>query len=195
MNKKSGIVFTLVAVLLSLLSAQVQAANYKPTKGATEVMLSPVVINALVSQGITLSKIAPAKLVGQVARFPINGGSVEQPIASQLKASVNHTGGLSFKKKNVTVKVRRFIIDTTAGQLTGNVVANGLPLGRLPLFDLDLSQATIDNPTGKLAVKNVALKLTNTVADALNAAFKVGFVKGLMIGTANVQIDKMKLMK
>ena len=195
MNKKSGIVFTLVAVLLSLLSAQVQAANYKPTKGATEVMLSPVVINALVSQGITLSKIAPAKLGGQVARFPINGGSVEQPIASQLKASVNYTGGLSFKKKNVTVKVSKFIIDTTTGQLTGNVVANGLPLGRLPLFDLDLSQATIDNPTGKLAVKNVALKLTNTVADALNAAFKVGFVKGLMIGTANVQIDKMKLIK
>ena len=195
MNKKSGIVFTLVAVLLSLLSAQVQAANYKPTKGATEVILSPVVINALVSQGITLTKIAPAKLVGQVARFPINGGSVEQPIASQLKASVNHTGGLSFEKKNVTVKVSKFIIDTTAGQLTGTVVANGLPLGRLPLFDLDLSQATIDNPTGKLAVKNVALKLTNTVADALNTAFKVGFVKGLMIGTANVQIDKMKLMK
>ena len=148
MNKKSGIVFTLVAVLLSLLSAQVQAANYKPTKGSTEVMLSPVVINALVSQGITLSKIAPAKLVGQVARFPINGGSVEQPIASQLKANINHTGGLSFKKKNVTVKVSKFIIDTVAGQLTGNVVANGLPLGRLPLFDLDLSQATIDNPTG-----------------------------------------------
>ena len=195
MNRKSGIVFTLVALLLALLSAQAKAANYKPTKGFTEVVLSPVVINALVSQGVTLSKIAPAKLAGQVARFPINGGVVEQPIASQLKASINHTGGLSFKKKTTTLKVSKFIIDTTAGQLTGTVVANGLPLGRLPLFDLDLSQASINNPTGKLSVNNVGLKLTKEVADALNAAFKIGMIKGLVIGTASVQIDKMKRLK
>jgi hypothetical protein len=175
--------------------AEIPTVPYKTVKGFTQLTLSAGAINALATQGVILKPLSPAKLVGQTAKFTLNGGIAELPVGARLKASFNHIGGLSFKKKATTVNISKFIIDANSGLLTGNVSIMGKPLGRMPLFNMDLSKASVESPTGKLVVTNVGLSLTQTVADALNAAFKVGVAPGLPIGTARIQVDKTKLIK
>lgn len=175
--------------------AEIPTFPYKTVKGFTELTLSSGAINALATQGVTLKPLTPAKLMGQTAKFTVNGGLAELPVGARLKATINHIGGLSFKKKTTTVNISKFIIDTNSGFLTGNVAVLGKPLGRMPLFQINLANASVENPAGKLVIANVGLSLTQAVADALNAAFKVGVSQGLPIGTARIQVDKIKQIK
>ena len=175
--------------------AEIPTFPYKTVKGFTELTLSSGVINALATQGVTLKPLTPAKLMGQTAKFTVNGGLAELPVGARLKATINHIGGLSFKKKTTTVNISKFIIDTNSGFLTGNVAVLGKPLGRMPLFQINFANASVENPAGKLVIANVGLSLTQAVADALNAAFKVGVTQGLPIGTARIQVDKIKQIK
>ena len=67
------------------------------------------------------------------------------------------------------VELTTFIIDTTSAPvLTGLVIVDGTLLGRVPLFDLDLSEAIIRQKYRKLSIRNVVLTLTEAAAEALN---------------------------
>ena len=71
--------------------------------------------------------------------------------------------------------------------MTGLVVKDGTLLGRVPLFDLDLSASGIQLDEGVLKIKGVRLTLDKVAAGALNSFFGVSaFSGGFPIGTAKV---------
>jgi hypothetical protein len=194
--------FALVsAVSMILTSGLATPAISAPTAdfigGSTKVKLSSEFINALVSLNVTPGTIFKGKLRRGVASFPITSGAGD---LGTIKLEVNHQGGLSLKGGGTTVELTDFSITNLGGKpiLTGLVKANDNLVGRIPLFDLALSE----NPTVKASedaedhnvqlsqveLKNVKVTLSKDAADALNSVFKVtAFKPGLNIGTASVK--------
>ena len=87
------------------------------------------------------------------------------------------------------MKIEGFIIDTTGSQplINGLASANGSVIGRIPLFILDLSTATIGQTGSVLQISGVGVTLRSEAAAALNSVFATNaFVEGFNIGTATV---------
>jgi hypothetical protein len=88
------------------------------------------------------------------------------------------------------VQLTTFIVDLTgtAPVLTGLVIVNDNLVGRLPLFDLNLSQSGVSAKEQLVKVGNVAVTLTDKAAGALNGVFGItALSQGLAIGTATVR--------
>jgi hypothetical protein len=97
---------------------------------------------------------------------------------------------LSLTKGATRVELSSFAIEIEAGGslLTGLAVVNDTLVGRIPLFDLDLSGAGLGLNGNILKVDAVAATLNEDAANALNGIFGVtAFQKGLPIGTADVR--------
>jgi hypothetical protein len=88
------------------------------------------------------------------------------------------------------VELTTFIIDLNAATpvLTGLVIVNDNLVGRLPLFDLNLTASGVSAKNKQLKVTNVNVTLTDDAAKALNGVFKISaLAKGLPVGTATVR--------
>jgi hypothetical protein len=179
----------LVAAILTLASVRpaTAAPTVRPFGGVTSVQLSMDFIDALGSLNLTPAALAPGTLSEGVARFPIAGAGLDQ---ATLKGDVFHVGGLSLTNEGGTiVQLFNFIIDTTGEQavLTGLVAIDDDLVARVPLFNLDLTNAQVKPSPFSLAIRNVAMSLTADAATALNNAFGVNaFAEGFNIGTADV---------
>jgi hypothetical protein len=100
-----------------------------------------------------------------------------------LTAPISHSGGLTFTAGTTTLTLGDFVIDPVAGIL----YAHRSPVGRLPLFKVDLSAAVTTTPGIQAVVRGAKLSLTSEAAAALNSTFGVtAFAEGLTIGTADV---------
>jgi hypothetical protein len=154
--------------------------------GVTSVKLSGDFVGALQSLGVKPGTIAPTKLQNGKVNFPVVGGAID---LKTLAGEIIHSGGLTLTAGATQVRLQAFTIDTTgaAPVLTGLVVKNGALLGRVPLFDLDLSASSIQLDDGVLRIKGVRLTLDKVAAGALNGFFSVSaFNAGFPIGTAKV---------
>lgn len=174
-----------VAALLLTLSTPVFAEpTVQVAGGGTVVVLSTELVAALTSLSVTPDRIKPAKLKRGVAGFPILAGAID---LEDLRGDIFHSGGLSLTSATTTVELRNFVIDTLDGTvLTGLVSVNGDLVGRLPLFDLDLTEAPVINGR-RIVIDAVEVTLTAGAAAALNDAFDVSaFAAGLLIGEATV---------
>jgi len=143
-------------------------------------------VTALQTLGVTPWTIAPSRLRTAGANFPVTGGAVD---LKSLKGEIIHSGGLTLTAGKTQVRLQGFTIDTsgTAPLLTGLVTANGVLLGRVPLFDINLSGASVRVNDGILTITGVGLTLDKAAAAALNHVFDVkAFTSGLPIGTAKV---------
>ena len=163
------------------------------TGGSTAVRLSPSFLTALSSLGVNPAALYPGQLQTRddktYAVFPVTTGEVD---LGTLKAEVDHSGGLSLALAAKQVGLSDFVIDLTGSTpvLSGLVTVDGSLLTRLPLFDLDLSQAQIgmDKDQDGITVSNVGVSLTSTAANALNGVFNISALKqGVGVGTANVR--------
>ncbi|GLQ45971.1 hypothetical protein GCM10007862_10220 [Dyella lipolytica] len=179
-----------IAASTALLAAPTYAAPTVTTyAGNTTVSLSQALLSALASLHVTASREFPAQLSGSTAKFPIPNGQID---LADAHGEITHSGGLNLIAGSTTVTLSDFVIDTTGSQpvLTGLVLANGSVVGRLPLFNLALTQAPqVHNFgfSGTLRIAGVDLTLTATAAGALNQAFNVtAFSAGIPIGTASV---------
>jgi hypothetical protein len=160
--------------------------------GATSVKPDAGFLAAATSLGVTV-----APIDGKTLTFPITAGSIDLATAA---GEIVHNNGIVLKAGTTVVELRNFIIDTTAATpvLTGLVVVNEKPVGRLELFDLGLPAgiALPLKPYGffrSLKLADVSLKLTDDAATALNSVFAVtAFAEGLPIGTACVQAFGLK---
>lgn len=156
--------------------------------GATSVTFSSTFVSALGSLNVSLSPQYPASLHSGSASFPIPAGQVD---LGSFQVEIVHAGGLNLKAGGTTVTLSGFVIDTTdkAPALTGLVSANGDIVGRLPLFNVSLSQAPKERSygfVGTVQIKNAGLELTADAASVLNAAFSATtFSAGIPIGTAS----------
>jgi hypothetical protein len=187
---------TLIGSALTVAPLMAHAAPTETTRsGATAVSLSPDFLGALQSLAVAPAAIAPGKLVanarGVRAWFVISTGAVDLATAGgTLKAEISHEGGLSLTKGATRVELSSFAIEIEPGGslLTGLAVVNDTLVGRIPLFDLDLSGAGLGLNGNILKVDAVAATLNEDAANALNGIFGVtAFQKGLPIGTADVR--------
>lgn len=157
---------------------EIAKATVKLQSAATRVTLDAGAAAALTSLGVTVGVDAPGA-AGSTIQFPITntGGKIA------LTAPITHSGGLTFKAGTTTLSVGNFTIDPTAGLL----YAETSPVGRLPLFKVDLSGAVVSTPGKQVVVKGAVLSLTADAAGALNATFGVtAFTENLKIATADV---------
>ena len=125
----------------------------------------------------------------------MRGGVVD---AGTLEGDIFHVGGLSLSRDDSEVTLLNFTIETystadlltsteRSPQLTGVVTLNGDVLGRYPLFDLDLSGATVDiSDSGKVKITDVGVSLSAAASLALDTVFGTGDTTGLGVGTARV---------
>jgi Htaa len=154
--------------------------------GATLLTVDPGTLEALTGAGFAVEPIEPAQ-VSQAASgevtfaFPIKWGWLA---ASDLSGKIKHRGGLSFSKGGTTVGVKNFVIDTSEGVLTAQLVGSR---ERIPLLTLDLTNLQAFVFDDSAVLRGVGATLTEEAATALNAAFETDlFAEGLTIGTAEV---------
>lgn len=175
-----------IALSLVLLLAAAGPAAAAPTAqvagGHTTVELSEELLGALGTLGVAAAPIGPGSLRRGHATFPIPGGALDLETA---RGDVFHTGGLSLRAGETEVQLLNFVIDTqNEPVLTGLVSVNGDLVGRVPLFDLSLTQSP-DVWRNYLVVRGVEVTLSATAGGALNDIFGVDdFVEGLPIGDA-----------
>lgn len=162
--------------------------------GNTRVELSDDLLGALTSLNVTPAAVRPGRLeaVGNGARvvYPIPTGELD---AEGPKLEVLHSGGLTLSAGQVRVALTSFIIENLNGapRLTGIVKVNDTILGRVPLFNLALTQAPALTPNGaitRIELDSVEVTLSAEAAEALNSAFGLSgvFTEGFPVGTARV---------
>ncbi len=192
-NILGGCALTLVGAL-GLAGTASAAPSLQFVGGNTRVQLSDDLLGALTSLNVTPAAVRPGRLeaVGSGARvvFPIPTGELD---AEGPKLEVLHSGGLTLSAGEVRVALTSFIIENLDGapRLTGIVKVNDTILGRVPLFNLALTQAPALTPNGaitRIELDSVEVTLSAEAADALNAAFGLSgvFTEGFPVGTARV---------
>lgn len=181
-------------VSLSLLALPV-ASNAAPTKntvaGETVVALAGSFLSALQSLGVKPGAIGRGELEerrGTVyAIFPIISGAVD---LGTVHGEIDHAGGLSLTAGSTRVDLTDFDIDlyaTGTPVLTGLVTADGNFVGRIPLFNLSLAAASVEDREDILRVKGVEVRLDAAAATALSGVFHTTVPAGLAVGTAKVR--------
>ena len=164
--------------------------------GQTTVRLSTELLDALGSLGVTPDNVLPGGLhpteEGASVVFPIPTGELD---GAGPVLEIFHSGGLTLTAGETRVALTSFIIENLDGalRLTGVVKANDTIVGRIALFDVELTRApeVTGDPTsgvGILRIRGANLTLTELAADALNGAFGLDgvFTAGFPIGTARV---------
>lgn len=188
---------TIAIAAMLLASPLVIAANAQPTLnfdggGSTTVRLDDALLPTLSSLGVSVASVAPGKVSGNArgvfARFgiPASGGSVD---LTSLSLEILHTGGLTFSGGGITVETSTYIIENLGGalQLTGLVKVGDSIVGRIPLFDIALTNAPSVRQ-GQIQVGGAELTLAQDAADALNGVFGTdAFVEGIPVGVAEIR--------
>ena len=159
--------------------------------GITSVTLAPSFLSALESLGVTPGAMVPGRVFhrhgGAVAAFPITAGAID---LGAVKGEIDHAGGLSLTAGADRVELTAFAIEVypnAAPVLTGLVTVDGSFVGRLPLFDLSLANASVSKHEERLAIKNVGITLDAAAAAALGNVFHTNVPAGLAVGTAEVR--------
>lgn len=191
----------LAATATAAVAAPAAAApSVQLTLGVTQVALSSEFVGALGALGVTPDNVLPGALYttsrGARVAFPIPTGELD---GDGPKLEILHSGGLTLTAGSTRVALTSFIIENLGGklQLTGVVKANDSILGRLPLFDIALTQApSLSEPakrglfglrSAQLSIKGANVTLTEGAAGALNGVFGVSaFTAGFPIGVAEV---------
>lgn len=204
MIKKTFLAFFTLLFTISAVNAQKTEEGFDPNSttkheaagnfdnqinlstGLTNVRLSNGLILAAQSLNIDLMSSTRIRIRRGVATFPITGATLD---SQTLRGEILHSSGLIFERGSAAVKIERFAIDTTGAQpiITGLASANGSVVGRIPLFNLDLSNAQVSANGPFISIAGVGVTLRQEAAGALNAVFETdAFVEGFDIGNANV---------
>jgi hypothetical protein len=196
-----GLALAATASAALAVSAPAAAApSVQITLGVTSVALSSEFTGALGSLGVTPDNVLPGALYttarGASVAFPIPTGELD---GDGPKLEILHSGGLTLTAGSTRVALTSFIIENLGGklQLTGVVKANDSIVGRIPLFDVKLTQApSLSNPArrglfgfspAQLSIRGAEVTLAAPAAAALNGVFGVSaFTAGFPIGVAEV---------
>lgn len=166
-----------------LASASLARADYDPlASGATKLTLDRGFLGLLRQNGVKLSALAPARLEGGVATFPVSGGKFD-PVSA--KGTVEHEGALVFRAGNRSLPLKALQLKTTQRHSPFSVKAGGgqLKLGaakslavaregfgdKVKVSSLSLSAKVATRLNKKLHLKGV-FKEGQPLAQALSRA-------------------------
>jgi hypothetical protein len=190
--RRLAVVATVGVVAVGVAAAPAAAATTPVDGGRTTVTTAPGIAKTLLKNGIVPIVTRPGKAglrldggLRVTARFPVTGGAVS---LEPLGGTVEHRGGIKFVnlRNGKALEVGNFTIDLNTGQLTGAVNRSAT---RVPVFDLDLSGASIEVRGNTVVVSNVGLDLTAAAAGALNDSLRTRvFAGGLRFGSAGSTI-------
>lgn len=155
--------FTITLAAAGLVASTIPASQATPTRdreGTTRVAVAPAVVRKLDRLGL---EAAPTKystavpFKGTVAfRFPVT--SVEEN-----GNVIKHVGGARVSSSRDSIALKRFTIKLRKGKVGAAVVVNGDRVGRVEVFNI--------RPSGRPALGDVRLTLTNAAAKAVNSTF------------------------
>jgi hypothetical protein len=145
--------------------------------GVTSVTLTaaPLLDGAgLMVDAVGSAVLSPGSDGTPIAYFGVTGGSLD---TGTFAGRIEHAGsGLRLESLSASVFLTGFVIDTSAGLLTGTVTVDGLPTPDVALFDVGLS----GNPFSPFS-----LTLSAAAGAALAGVFGIPDLTGTVIGTAN----------
>jgi hypothetical protein len=158
----------LAAALFALLAfAPYASATADPVEsGSATITLNNGFTKYLKTFGIKTTKIAPAKLKGKKATFPVTGGEVDPTTGG---GTVNLGGGLKFKAGKKKAPVKGLVLDTNKKALFAKVAGKKVKLATVKGYSFTRAGFGVSMTVKKL-------KLTKTAAKKLNK--KLGYAKG-----------------
>jgi len=163
-------------------AAQAAEAEWRAT-GATALAIDAGTLQALTGLGVAPGVIEPATLAGTTASFPIAGGKTALDLSAGV---VRHAGGISLTAGGTVVSLEAFDLRLGAAPQLFAAVNGATP--KVAIADLDLAAASPAASGRRVTVGNVAVRLTQGAADALNAAFgTTAIAAGLPLGIATLQ--------
>jgi hypothetical protein len=148
---------------------------------STDVRVNRAVSAALRHAGIVVTAVAPAT-ARRTLHFPVSGGQI---VVSTLAGTVDHIGGLAFRRSSKSVMVTNFVINTSTKQLTATVGGHSMPI-----FDLNLSlPKSARGPHGPVIASKIKLTVTSRAATALNSRLGAStFKAGINFGIAELTV-------
>ncbi|WP_263353611.1 hypothetical protein [Acidicapsa acidisoli] len=186
--KKLTFAAPIVAVVLTLTPIAAQAQEIFPIEGGrTTVTLSKAFLADVTAIKATPTSIVPSQLYNNQIFFPITSGAISLDTAT---GQILHSGGITLTAGTKVVRLDSFILNTLGEQpyVTALVVANGRFLGRINVFDAELSsdlKLPLVPEDGDFFLSGTKLTLDPAGAAALNDAFGVKtFEDNLYIGYA-----------
>ena len=158
----------LAAALFALLAfAPYASASADPVEsGSVTVTLNNGFTKYLKTFGIKTTKIAPAKLKGKKATFPVTGGEVDPTTGG---GTLNLGGGLKFKAGKKSAPVKGLVLDTNKKALFAKIAGKKVKLASVKGYSFARAGFGVSMTVKKLTV-------TKTAAKKLNK--KLGYAKG-----------------
>jgi len=186
--KKLSVAASVFAVALTLSATRAEAQGiYMVQGGRTTVTLSNAFLADLTTLKITPTTIYSSQLYENKVFFPITSGEINLANAA---GQIEHSGGITLTAGTKEIRLDSFILTTTGEQsyITALAVANGKFIGRINLFDVELSsdlKFPLVPENGDFFLSGSKLNLDPAGAAALNDAFDVKtFEDNLYIGYA-----------
>jgi hypothetical protein len=188
--KRLSIAASLVVAALMVTSAVARAQGiYMVQGGRTTVTLSDAFLADLTTLKITPTTIYSSQLDQNKVFFPITSGEINLLTAA---GQILHSGGITLTAGTKQIRFDSFILSTTGEQpyITALAVANGKLIGRINLFDVELSsdlKLPLVPENGDFFLSGSKLNLDPAGAAALNDAFGVKtFEDNLYVGYAGL---------
>jgi len=146
---------------------------------STHVVVNPAISATLKHAGITVTAIAPATAKTALL-FPVSGGQV---VVRTLAGTIDHTGGLTYRRSGKSVTLTNFVINTITKRVTATVGGQSKPI-----FDLNLAPPRrVSGPRSKVVASTIKLTVTSQAATALNSSLGVStFRAGMNFGIARL---------
>lgn len=149
----------LVAMFVGLVWAPTASAASDPiASGTTTITLNKGLYKQLKRNGVKVLKVKPATVKKRKATLPVSGGSVDPTTGA---GTVNHSGGIKFKKGKRSVALKNFVLNTTTASLSGKA-------GRTNLKIASVKGVTFTRNGFGVDIRASNLKLTGKAAKTLN---------------------------
>jgi hypothetical protein len=170
-----------VTLALSICLAAVPAAraDYDPLgSGRTKLVFDRSFLSLLKQNGVKLSAVAPAKLQGATATFPVGGGKFDPTSA---RGTVEHEGALLFSAGNRRIPLKALQLKTTQRRAPFSVKAGGGQLKLATARRLTVSRQGFGDRV-RVAKLSLSAKLATRLAKKLGLKGALG--KGVPLGSA-----------
>jgi len=167
-GRARGTMLSVVAVVAALaaflvLAPLASAASDPLASGTTTITLNKGFFKKLKKAGVKVQKVSPATVKKRKATLPVSGGSLDPTNGA---GTVEHKGGIKFKRGKKTAKINFLILETSTSSLKAKVAGKNMKLASVK------GVTVVRNGFGA-NVSISSLKLTGKAAKQLNK--KLGF--------------------